>query len=874
MKLSLQANSITLFTLFLSVVVWALLVLENPAQAAEGGSKHIGRVFHLSGKAYGQIGDEQKKPLEINQNIFANQTITTETKTTLTLKFRDGTSFSLGPDTNIVLNKFVFNPLASTIINTIKVKKGAFRYTSGFKVKSPRVTIKTPKASIGVRGTVAEGIVDPSVPDFLNIPKGEGTLSNQTGEQTVSEGESIASVALDKAPAKPGDIPASVRAQAVRFIQNEVGNPPLEGTPQSEDQLQADALANQTSLATQQEKTVLKKSVQPTTFSGRLKQILATFIRFLIQLLNQLGSWLGDSLEQLSESFSLIQSAMAASAQDLQSAVSLLVKAADVGLLESSKTPTSPAQRAKQQTFLQEATKLVPDAQAFLNKHKEEQTARNWENSKQSTQSVISGAARVAKDSMEMAGIVQAAISATRGSKAQMANIIVGSALSAKGKTNNAAAAVNIVAAASRGNPEIANVAASSAVSNLPEAARKEAITQVSAAAAKAAPQEAAKIAASVTRVAGADSAGNIAAAVTQVAGKQAAAIASAVTKEAGPAAAAVVAAAVVKTMGSASAAEITTAVANTAGPKAAAAIAAAVTKVAGAASAAAVASAAVKSMGKEAAAEVAAAVSQVAGKEAAESISQAVAKSIGVEAKEMKTAVVKASKSEAVASAVASANDANDKAEESHKEAQAAEQTAISSEKVGKEVEKRAKEAAKPPPEPKADQAKESPSGEPTKKSENDDNKPVDAPKEASSSEKSESADTKPADTPNEASSSEKSESADTKPADTPNEAEKETDKPAQSETPTETTAEEETSAETTAEGETPAEGEIPTDEEIPEEAMIDEEIPEEVMIDEEIPEEKADTEKLSEEEIEAEKAAEETDDGPIEMDEPPSPS
>lgn len=71
------------------------------------------------------------------------------------LILKDGTTLSVGPDTEIIMSRFLFEPKDSKYAMSMRMNKGTAVYESGRMAKlAPKsVSITTPKATIGVRGT-------------------------------------------------------------------------------------------------------------------------------------------------------------------------------------------------------------------------------------------------------------------------------------------------------------------------------------------------------------------------------------------------------------------------------------------------------------------------------------------------------------------------------------------------------------------------------------------------------------------------------------------------------------------------------------------------------------------------------------------------
>ena len=69
--------------------------------------------------------------------------------------FLDGTLVSIGPDSVMDLGEYIFDPNDENYAFNLFLKKGTATYTSGRlgKMKPNAVNLKTPRATVGIRGT-------------------------------------------------------------------------------------------------------------------------------------------------------------------------------------------------------------------------------------------------------------------------------------------------------------------------------------------------------------------------------------------------------------------------------------------------------------------------------------------------------------------------------------------------------------------------------------------------------------------------------------------------------------------------------------------------------------------------------------------------
>lgn len=101
----------------------------------------------------------------VGEPIYLNDEITTPEGASLQVLLRDQTVFSIGPNSTLVFDEFIFDPTSTgDLALTASVKKGTFKFISGkiSKLKPGAMTLKLPNATASVRGTSVVGRVDES----------------------------------------------------------------------------------------------------------------------------------------------------------------------------------------------------------------------------------------------------------------------------------------------------------------------------------------------------------------------------------------------------------------------------------------------------------------------------------------------------------------------------------------------------------------------------------------------------------------------------------------------------------------------------------------------------------------------------------------
>jgi hypothetical protein len=192
-------------------------VAEPPP--AEPAANQIGRSIFVANDVDGRWGEAPPQRVAVNDDILFEEDITTGADSKAVIEFRDGSTFEVGPDAVVRIDSFVFNPEESVSEKSVQVTRGVFRYVSGYVASNQDTKIATPTGVLGIRGSVAAGIVDPEIPDFVYVGDGVATFTNQAGSAELQPGSAIAVPSPSTPPMAPAAMPPAVAAQALEVIE-------------------------------------------------------------------------------------------------------------------------------------------------------------------------------------------------------------------------------------------------------------------------------------------------------------------------------------------------------------------------------------------------------------------------------------------------------------------------------------------------------------------------------------------------------------------------------------------------------------------------------------------------------------------------------
>ena len=126
----------------------ALALIASPAWAK------IGVTSATDGDPLGKPPTENERVLRIGIDVQADELVTTKNNDRAHLVFLDGTSITVGPNAQVKLDKFVYDPNTKKGEMALTASKGVLRLVGGKISKNNAITIATPSSTIGIRGGI------------------------------------------------------------------------------------------------------------------------------------------------------------------------------------------------------------------------------------------------------------------------------------------------------------------------------------------------------------------------------------------------------------------------------------------------------------------------------------------------------------------------------------------------------------------------------------------------------------------------------------------------------------------------------------------------------------------------------------------------
>ena len=139
---------------FLLIFIVLTTLLLNFRSCPAGTAESVGIIKTVSGEVF-LVSTQNTLPAMPNMKIGLKDAIKTGAAGSVGLIFDDDTVVSLGPNSEMAIESFLFNPVDQELSFVTRLAKGTFCFVTGqiAKLAPKKVTFQTPEATLGVRGT-------------------------------------------------------------------------------------------------------------------------------------------------------------------------------------------------------------------------------------------------------------------------------------------------------------------------------------------------------------------------------------------------------------------------------------------------------------------------------------------------------------------------------------------------------------------------------------------------------------------------------------------------------------------------------------------------------------------------------------------------
>jgi hypothetical protein len=152
-----------------------------------GAKELTGKVVAIEGSATTQTKGKKSRKLQRGSSVFTNEMIHVQGDSKLQIRFTDGGLLNLIPNTKYQIHSYNYSENKTTNQYVGQIYTGGFRHLTGgiSKTNPEQMTIRTPTATIGVRGTTFEVLILPNQAMTVGCELGQISLANPAGSITL-----------------------------------------------------------------------------------------------------------------------------------------------------------------------------------------------------------------------------------------------------------------------------------------------------------------------------------------------------------------------------------------------------------------------------------------------------------------------------------------------------------------------------------------------------------------------------------------------------------------------------------------------------------------------------------------------------------------
>jgi hypothetical protein len=145
----------TLLSFWATAALCAAAFILPFALTAAYAEQKVGVAAAVKPEATSQPPGGEATTLRIGKSVVYNERIDTSGSGQVQVLLVDGSTFTVGPGSSLVIDKFVYNPATGRGALVATFSKGALRFVGGKLSKNdPGVVVKTPAGALTVRGGI------------------------------------------------------------------------------------------------------------------------------------------------------------------------------------------------------------------------------------------------------------------------------------------------------------------------------------------------------------------------------------------------------------------------------------------------------------------------------------------------------------------------------------------------------------------------------------------------------------------------------------------------------------------------------------------------------------------------------------------------
>lgn len=172
----------------------------------------VGAVEEVKGHATVTRADGTVETITSGTPIYQGDVVETDADGAVNIVFLDETSMAVSAGARLAIDEYSYDPSTESGTTNFSVLRGLFVFTSGLigRDDPDDVKIDTPVGSIGIRGTIIAGEINPGGESNISVLEGAIVIHNGTGDITLTQQfETVRLTGFDQPMKDLGVLPAA-----------------------------------------------------------------------------------------------------------------------------------------------------------------------------------------------------------------------------------------------------------------------------------------------------------------------------------------------------------------------------------------------------------------------------------------------------------------------------------------------------------------------------------------------------------------------------------------------------------------------------------------------------------------------------------------
>ena len=156
--------------------------------------------------------------------VYQDELVATAERSASEIRFLDETRLTVGPNSSVVLDSFLYDPAAPSGTLVVGAAEGVFRFVSG-NMPSDSYEIRTPEVTVGVRGTVIDFVARGGATAVVLQSQGsQAVVTSKTGNRVTLTRAGQAAVAFEDGTLTPAGPPPAWTLWQIREMRSLVAS--------------------------------------------------------------------------------------------------------------------------------------------------------------------------------------------------------------------------------------------------------------------------------------------------------------------------------------------------------------------------------------------------------------------------------------------------------------------------------------------------------------------------------------------------------------------------------------------------------------------------------------------------------------------------